>query len=77
MARILSVNVIVVIGGILYELYSFDNVKEAEELFATLIREHVDDYSEDDMTAWLDNGHFEDQETDIYLSHSNMVAFAK
>lgn len=75
MARLNTINVVVVIGGILSDIYSFDNTTEAEDFFKNLIRIHGEDYSEDDMEAYTDNGHFEEEETDIYLSHANMASF--
>jgi hypothetical protein len=62
MAKVDTVNVISMFGGIVDSIVSFsddtEGNKEADELFTSKLKEH-DITDEADITACLDNGHCE------------------
>ena len=73
MAKLNTVNVVEVAGGVVNSIRSFsddeEGNKEAEALFKSVALENG--ANEEDVNSYIENGHFEKDDYDLLLNHSN------
>lgn len=73
MAKLNTVNVVEVAGGVINSIRSFsddeEGNKEAEVLFKLVALENG--AKEEDVDSYIENAHFEIDDYDLLLTHSN------
>lgn len=73
--KVNTVNVIEYADDAVFGIKSFSNdpegIKEAEECFKEVIREHGDNVTEEEAENYIEDGWFEQGNYQVFLTHSN------
>ena len=71
-----TINVIEYAGDAVLGVHSFsdnaEGVKEAEERYAAIILEHQGDATESEMDIYFEDGWFEQDDYQVFLTHSTL-----